>query len=211
MNFYIWTLIFNIVYCLLTQQLNWWDVLVLLSTDRTSWMNFNLHCYSFHRAGLVTRFNVEDLQPPIRVNAIIDYSWSTVYQVGWYYLFWGEVRTYYMIAVITDCECLNPLLPISLINSRPTTQSELLDPLSLSGFQWFHMVLISVLGYKNNDHRLSQGYLIASSSCNLAVWDDCPFKFYTCPPYFWIIFFCNNSAGMSGQSLNFITSITKKS
>lgn len=102
---------------------------------------FNLHCHSSHRGCLVTWSNRWDLphQPHMQVSATIDYKWSTVYQVGWYYLVWGEVRTHYVIAVITDCEHLNPSLPMSLINSRPTTQSELLDPLSLSVPQRFRV------------------------------------------------------------------------
>lgn len=47
-----------------------------------------------------------------------------------------------MIGVITDCEGINSSFPISLISSRLTTQSELLDPLSLPLQQQYHMALI---------------------------------------------------------------------
>lgn len=41
-------------------------------------------------------FNMWDFPhyPTIQVNAIIDCSWATVYQVGWYYLLWGKDLLY---------------------------------------------------------------------------------------------------------------------
>lgn len=50
---------------------------------------------------------------------VIHYSWSTGSHIGWYYLFWFEARTHYVIAVITDCECLNPSLCASSTLDQP--------------------------------------------------------------------------------------------
>lgn len=105
-----------------------------------------------------------------------------------------------MIAVIiTDCERLNPSLPMSLINCRPTTQSELLDPLSLShGFTW------SVSLYPPTDKEIMTMVLLWLTGLfdsiiifQLSHLNWLPFRILYMPTLFWVFFFVSSSASYS--------------